>query len=190
MDVKELKEVLVKVETKIAAVKKIHMAMAFIYWESALAVLYMLLMLVNLSSYEYAIYWACAIAVYYFIWRRTKAIFSTCSPTAYMAKALIVATIVSIPLIGCIERFLSFEYVASVSVLCIISVYLLVLGLAIKRRSGSFPKEMIPATLCFAFTPLILVSNDPLYFAGFVVIVTYNITALLSLMSAVGVLSD
>ncbi len=190
MDIRGLKEVLERVETKIAVVKKIHVAISFVYWETVLAVLYMLLMLININPIEYVAYWAGAIVIYHFLWKRTKAVFSTYSPISYMIRALIVATVVSIPLFGCINRLFSFRYATSISILYIISVYLFIIGLTIRMRTGKFPKEILPAMLCFAFTPLVLMARDPLYFTGFVVIVTYNVTALLCLMSAVGVLSD
>ncbi len=178
----EVKEVLERVEKKIDAVRKVHGAIAFIYWECALSILYLITSVASINAEEYAAYWTLAAMVYYFVWKRTKTIISTYSPASYMVKALAVMFIALLPL----SHF--FNSVGAL-VLCGISIYLLTLSLMIWRKTRKYPVEMLPATLSFVFLPLVLSADNPLYVTGYVIIVTYSVTALLYLSSAVGLIS-
>ncbi len=193
-ELKGLKDVLERVEEKLLVVKYVHVALSFVYWSTVLAVFYLILDIVRRIPGEHAMaFWIFAIILYYPIWRITKKIWGKpkdFSPRSFALKMfpVFLIFILSFCVIG---TFISSSNRAiAISMLCLISAYLLIIALIVKAKEGRFPKEMLPAMLTFVFSPLVLIVDDPLIFIGYVIMATYGITALIFLIKAVGVVEN
>ena len=196
-ELKDLKDVLERVEGKLLVVKYVHVALAFVYWSTVLAVFYLILDIVRRIPGEYAMaFWIFAIILYYPIWRITKKIwskpkdFSLRSFALKMFIPLIVILILNFYVVGVMATLISPDRAIAIGLLCSISAYLLIIALIVRAKEGRFPKEMLPAILTFAFSPLVLIVDDPLIFIGYVIMATYGVTALIFLIKAVGVVED
>ena len=195
-ELKGLKDVLERVEGKLLVVKYVHAALAFIYWTTVLAVFYLILDIVRRIPEEYAMaFWIFAMILYYPIWRITKKIWS--KPKDFSLRSFALKTfpvflilILSFYVVGVVATFISSNRAIAISTLCLISAYLLIIALIVKAKEGRFPKEMLPAIFTFAFSPLVLIVDDPLIFIGYVIMATYGVTALIFLIKAVGVVEN
>ena len=73
-DVKELKDVLSRIEGKLIAASKMYSALNFAMWEGVMVLYYIFLGIYNLAPWETALYWivAFAVAMYFsgIVWKR------------------------------------------------------------------------------------------------------------------------
>ncbi len=189
-EVRDLKDVLERVEEKLVVVRYVHIAVAFVYWSTVLASFYILLSVVRRMDWLTGMaFWLSAVAVYYPVWSRTKRIlglnFRTFSYKILLPLAITVSICFWLP--NYLVKFTSFERAIGVTILCSVSLYLLVVAIVVGARRGRFPTELIPPILSFIFVPAVLTVGDPITFAGFVIVTTYGITALTCLFKAINV---
>ncbi len=192
-DIRGLKDVLERVEGKLVVVRYVHVALAFVYWATVLAIFYLILDIVKRIGEPTAIaFWLSAVMLYYPIWSRTKKILGL-NFRAFAFKIvipLLLVIVLNFWIVSSLMTFMSPDRATSVGLLCSISMYLLIVALIVKARRGRFPKEMLPAILSFAFIPMIFSVDDPLVFIGYVIMTTYGISALICLIRAISVVED
>ncbi len=186
----ELRDVLERVEGKLVVVRYVHAAIAFVYWVTVLAIFYTVVGVVGRVEYRTALaFWLISILFYYPIWNRSKRLlglnFRKFALKVGIPLALIL--ILSPWITSFLMGFTSPDRAIGIGILCSISGYLLIVAVVVKLRWGRFPKEMIPAILTFAFSPLVLIVENPLMFIGYAIMTTYCITALIYLIKAIGV---
>ncbi len=197
-EVKQLMEVLDRVESKLLAARKIYLALQFQAWVVIMSLYYLLLSFLPDVSWQFtAIYWTVGFVIFIYctsiIWRRLSALYNNAgkvmrNPAAFgwsIAASWGIGAFVGWFIV---PYFLSFGYpeVANgVGYLVFIGVSVLGMFLAhihfVKRVEG----EMIPAFLLplLGIAGIGMVNVYPMVYAGYVVAFSFSLTVALYIYS-------
>ena len=197
-DVKELKDVLEKVEGKLVAAGKVYSAMNFAFWLTVMTIYYVLEGVVNMRGGASAVYWGGAILIgiplTIRIWRRLERLCAAFHPGARRAGRGTAAQITLAWILGSVIGFFIIPSMTSVGVspdarfatglLSFISIAILSQWLLTTAGRGEF--EMIPAfTLPALAIPVVWnMESGAILWAGFVIAAGFSITVLWYIYSA------
>ncbi|WP_297070307.1 hypothetical protein [Thermococcus sp.] len=197
-DVRELKDVLERVEERIIAAGKVYSAMNFAFWLTVMMVYYVLEGVVNMRGKASAVYWGGAILLgiplTIRIWRRLERLCAAFHPGARRAGRGIATQIALAWILGSVIGFFIIPSMASVGVspdarfatglLSFISIAILSQWLLTTAGRGEF--EMIPAFLLPALAiPVVWhMESGAIIWAGFVIATGFSVTILWYLYSA------
>ncbi len=198
-DVRELKEVLERVEGKLIAAEKIYGAMNFALWLSVMAIFYVLTGIGKMHGWVSPIYWGMAILIAIpitvKIWRQLKRLYSTFYPSIAEMESRRIALLIGLSwAIGSVVGWVIVPSITWIGInadarlgvgfLSFIGISLLGQWIVMTHGRGEY--EMIPSFL-FPFLALPIAWNmkiGAMTWAGFAVTAGFSLTILLYLYSA------
>jgi len=193
-DVRELKNVLERVEAKLMSAEKMYSAMNFSIWLSVMLGFYLLMGLTDFSTLGIAVYWVTAgIIAFVFsikIWKRFTALLKASGARSKNFSYLTAIPWILGVIIGWIvipKLNLGVHEMSSLAVGFLSFISISVFGMwLLFETHGAEEKEMIPAFAIPALgIPVVATMTiSPMIWAGFLVAFAFSITILWSLYSA------
>lgn len=192
--VKELKDVLERVEGKLIAAGKMYSAMNFSIWLSVMLGFYVLMGLTNLPPLGVALYWITAGAIgFIFTGKVLKRFITLLKSSGAQFRGLSYS--VALPwFVGSIlgwviipRMHLGASELSSLAIGFLSFISLSVFGMwSLFRLSGADEREMIPSFLipALGIPAVARMSTSPMIFAGFLVSLGFSLTVLWCLHSA------
>ncbi|AEH24037.1 hypothetical protein [Pyrococcus yayanosii] len=196
-EVRELKEVLERVEGKLIAAGKIYAAINFAFWLLVMAIYYVVIGLTELPGWANGLYWGSAVVVAIFfigkVWGRFVKLYRAVEKGGEIGRAWILPIVASW-MIGSVigwgiipRTSMAVNETARLAVGFLTFIGISLLGQWLVLTGGHWrEREMIPSFLL----PLLAVpiawkmENGAIVWAGFVVTVGFTATVLLYLYSA------